>query len=505
MRTGRAAAGLVGVLAAGAAVGAGELAAAFFRPAASPIVAVGNRLIDLTPESVRRWAIRDFGGNDKLVLLSGIYLAIAVLAIVVGILAGYRRLFGVLGLAVFGAVGCYCALTAKAHRGSDVVPAVVATVVGIAVLVRLTRLGDETHGEQPPTAAGSCCSAPRPRGWPSSPVSADGSCRPAGQTSRRPAPRCGCPRRGSVAPVLATGTDLGKSGVPFVTPASDFYRVDIALTVPQLDPAAWKLRVHGMVDHELTLTYDDVLARPLIERYLTLNCVSNEVGGNLISNGRFLGAPLADILREAGVSPEADQLVASGADGITIGTPTAVVMDGRDAMLAVGLDGAPLPTAHGFPVRMIVPGLFGYVSACKWIVSLEATTFDAVEAYWVQGGWAREGPVRLASRIDRPTASHAVRVGEMVTVAGVAWDQHVGVSKVQVQVDDGAWQDARLAPVPSIDTWRQWVYPWTVERPGKHTLQVRAFDAAGRGQDETRRDPFPSGATGLHRITVRAT
>ncbi len=505
MRTGRAAAGLVGVLAAGAAVGAGELAAAFFRPAASPIVAVGNRLIDLTPESVRRWAIRDFGGNDKLVLLSGIYLAIAVLAIVVGILAGYRRLFGVLGLAVFGAVGCYCALTAKAHRGSDVVPAVVATVVGIAVLVRLTRLGDETHGESASdrrrflllsaTTAGLALVA----GFGGRFLQA----RRADVSKARAAVRLPAP--GSVAPVLATGTDLGKSGVPFVTPASDFYRVDIALTVPQLDPAAWKLRVHGMVDHELTLTYDDVLARPLIEGYLTLNCVSNEVGGNLISNGRFLGAPLADILREAGVSPEADQLVASGADGITIGTPTAVVMDGRDAMLAVGLDGAPLPTAHGFPVRMIVPGLFGYVSACKWIVSLEATTFDAVEAYWVQGGWAREGPVRLASRIDRPTASHAVRVGEMVTVAGVAWDQHVGVSKVQVQVDDGAWQDARLAPVPSIDTWRQWVYPWTVERPGKHTLQVRAFDAAGRGQDETRRDPFPSGATGLHRITVRAT
>jgi hypothetical protein len=181
-----------------------------------------------------------------------------------------------------------------------------------------------------------------------------------------------------------------------------------------------------------------------------------------------------------------------------------VVMDGRDAMLAVGMNGQPLPVAHGFPVRMVVPGLYGYVSACKWIVDLEATTFAEARAYWVQGGWAAQGPVKLAARIDRPSRSQTVAVGSQVAVAGIAWDQHVGISKVQVQVDDGPWQQAMLAPVPSTDTWRQWVLLWTPVTAGPHRLRVRAFDATGRAQDATNADPFPSGATGLHTVTVRA-
>ena len=190
---------------------------------------------------------------------------------------------------------------------------------------------------------------------------------------------------------------------------------------------------------------------------MTLTCVSNEVGGDLISNALFRGVLLADLLREAGIDPSADQLLATSSDGMTIGSPTAVVMDGRDSMLAVGMNGEPLPVEHGFPVRMVVPGLYGYVSACKWIVDLEATTFAAARAYWVQGGWAALGPVKLASRIDRPTRSQTVAVGSQLAVAGIAWDQHVGVSKVEVQVDDDPWQQAMLAPVPSTDTWRQWV------------------------------------------------
>src|SRR6202000_669048 len=227
------------------------------------------------------------------------------------------------------------------------------------------------------------------------------------------------------------GTDLGKSGVPFVTPNGDFYRIDTALSVPQIDPTKWKLRIHGQVDHEMTLTYDDILARPLIERWITLACVSNEVGGNLISNARFLGAPLADILREAGVHPGAGQLVSTSSDGMTIGTPTAVVMDGRDAMLAVGLNGDPLPVEHGFPVRMVVPGLYGYVSACKWIVDIEATTFSSFDAYWVARGWVQETRIVVSSRINTPKPSAQLPLGQPVTVAGVAWDQHVGVAKVE--------------------------------------------------------------------------
>jgi hypothetical protein len=274
--------------------------------------------------------------------------------------------------------------------------------------------------------------------------------------------------------------------------------------VPQLDPARWQLRIHGLVDHELTINYQQLLARPLIERWITMTCVSNEVGGDLISTALFRGARLADLLAEAGLQPGADQLLATSADGMTIGSPTSVVMDGRDAMLAVGMNGEPLPVVHGFPVRMVVPGLYGYVSACKWIVDLRATRFDDAAAYWVQQGWAAQGPIRLASRIDRPRSGASVAVGSTVAIAGVAWEQHVGVAKVEVRVDSGPWTAARLATVPSADTWRQWVLPWMVPSAGAHTIRVRATDAQGRLQDATPRDPFPAGATGLHSVVVRA-
>jgi DMSO/TMAO reductase YedYZ molybdopterin-dependent catalytic subunit len=301
---------------------------------------------------------------------------------------------------------------------------------------------------------------------------------------------------------LASGTDLGKGAVPFVTPNAKFYRVDTALAVPEVDPKTWTLQVHGRVDREVPLTYAQLVARPLIERWITLCCVSNEVGGDLISNARFLGARLADVLREAGIHADADQLVATSADGMTIGTSTAAVLDGRDAMLAIGMNGQPLPLNHGFPVRMIVPGLYGYVSACKWIVDLEATTFADTDAYWVARGYAAHPPIVLSSRIDTPKSTARLPVGQSIAVAGIAWDQHVGVSAVQVRIDDGAWQEARLAPVPSIDTWRQWVFPWSVPSPGTHRIAVRAVSADGTKQDEIARDSYPAGATGLHQITV---
>jgi DMSO/TMAO reductase YedYZ molybdopterin-dependent catalytic subunit len=309
----------------------------------------------------------------------------------------------------------------------------------------------------------------------------------------------------SPAPALAIGTDLGKGAVPFSTPLDAFYRIDTALAVPQLNPATWQLNIHGLVDKPMSLSYADLLARPLIERWITLACVSRTVDGDaadLIGNARFLGAPLADILREAGVHPGADQLVSRSSDGMTIGTPTAVVMDGRDAMLAVGMDGAPLPVEHGFPVRMVVPGLYGYVSACKWIVDIDVTTFAAYSAYWVQGGWNQQGPIEVSSRIDTPHSSAQLQLGTSVNVAGVAWCQHVGVNLVEVQVDAGPWERARLAPVPSIDTWGQWVYPWTPPAPGLHTLRVRATDRKGGVQSGTRADPYPGAASGYHTISV---
>jgi DMSO/TMAO reductase YedYZ molybdopterin-dependent catalytic subunit len=501
---------LVGVLAAFVALGAGEFAAAFVRPAAAPIIAVGNRVITLTPESTKRSAIQSFGTDDKTVLLLTLFAAVAVFGAVVGTFALSNVWYGLAGVVAFGAFGVYCSLTQNAAHGTDAIPSIVATVVGAAalwVLMRLlgpepgqsARAGSDRRGFLIGTAATAGLAA----------ISGFGGraairARFDVATQRK---AVALPTPTSSAPAIARGTDLGKSGVAFVTSADRFYKIDTTLEPPQVDPNDWSLRIHGMVDHEITLSYSDLLARPLVERWITLCCVSNEVGGNLISNARWLGVRLADVLRAAGVHDGADQLLMTSVEGMTIGAPTKVVMDGRDALIAVGMNGEPLPVAHGFPARIVVPGLYGYVSACKWVTDIEATTFSARQAYWVQGGWtsgAQQDYIKLESRIDTPRPSDTVRAGTAVAIAGVAWDQHVGVSKVEVQVGSGPWQAARLAGVPSTDTWRQWVLPWTPPRAGVYTLRVRATDATGRTQTGQRQAVYPSGATGWHQITVRA-
>jgi len=282
--------------------------------------------------------------------------------------------------------------------------------------------------------------------------------------------------------------------------SQELYRVDTALSVPRIDVGTWVLRIHGMVDRELTLSFEDLLARPLIERDITLNCVSNEVGGPYIGTGRWLGVPLAPLLAEVGVDPAADQIVARSAEGMTIGTPLATALDGRDTMLCVGLNGEPLALEHGFPVRMLTPGLYGYAGACKWVTELELTTFDAFGAYGVSRGWAARGPVKTASRIDKPQPFAQLEAGP-VTVAGVAWAQGRGIRTVEVRVDDRPWRKAELLPVPSSDTWVQWRYRWDAT-PGPHSLAVRATDGTGAVQTEERATPFPDGATGWHTITA---
>jgi DMSO/TMAO reductase YedYZ molybdopterin-dependent catalytic subunit len=499
---------LVGLLSAAVAVGVGELVAAFFRPAAVPVIAVGNRIILLTPESAKRATINSVGGDDKLLLIGSIYLLLAVLGAAVGALAMRNLYAGLAGVAVIGAFGVYCALTAHAGRGSDAVPTVVGAIASAAVLAGLVR------------AAGGPTKAEVVEGVPNRRLFLLGSLATAalaavagfgGRAAQDSRFNVAAARRritlpqavGGDEPAAGAAFDLRRSGIPWATPNSDFYRVDTALVVPQIDPGSWRLRVYGMVEREITLTYAQLLARPLVERWITLCCVSNEVGGQLIGNARFLGARLADVLREAGIAPDADELLLTSYDGMTIGAPRAVVMDGRDSLLAVGMNGETLPVAHGFPVRTVVPGLYGYVSACKWIVDIEATTFARSAAYWVTQGYAAAPPIVLESRIDTPRPHATLRLGSRLAVAGVAWDQHVGVSKVEVQVDDGAWQAARLASVPSTDTWRQWVLPWTPQRSGEHRLRVRAIDSRGTPQVAQSRPPYPAGATGLHTITVR--
>jgi len=304
------------------------------------------------------------------------------------------------------------------------------------------------------------------------------------------------PRAAVPAPPLPAGVNLSVPGLsPFITPNSQFYRIDTALIVPQVDPANWQLRIHGMVARPITITFDELLRRPLIEDYITLCCVSNPVGGPYVSNAKWLGASYGTLIRAAGPLRGADQLLCTSTDGFTVGTPLAVVLDGhRDSLIAVAMNGAALPTEHGFPARLVVPGLYGYVSACKWVVDIEVTTFAAAQAYWVPRGWSQLGPIKTESRIDVPAGGSSVKEGR-VAVAGVAWAQHKGIDAVEVRVDRGPWHQATLAAVPGIDTWRQWTWPWDASK-GTHLIEARATDKTGYTQTAAVADVAPNGATG---------
>jgi DMSO/TMAO reductase YedYZ molybdopterin-dependent catalytic subunit len=494
-----------GVLASLTALAAAELVAAFVRPESSPVVAVGSNVVDLTPTWLREWAVGTFGTNDKPVLIASVLTVLLLLAVVTGAVAVQHRTVGVVGVCLLGAVGALAAATRPEAERLDAAPSVVGAVVGSMALLRLLRPVPVVRGGgtgptvEPPAvadqrrrqllvtglavAAGSLAAGTLGRLL---------TARRTSVTSSRAAVRL--PAATSTQPAVA-GSDLAIPGLgPFRTPNDDFYRIDTSLVVPQVPAEHWRLRVHGMVDRELELTFRQLLARDLVERDITLTCVSNEVGGYLAGNARWLGAPLAALLQEAGVHPDADMLLSRSSDGFTIGTPTAAVTDGRDALLAVAMNGEPLPAEHGFPVRMVVPGLYGYVSATKWLVDLELTRFDQETPYWVQRGWVPRAPILTMSRIDVPRPYARVRAGT-VAVAGVAWAQHRGIDKVDVRVDGGRWATARLAAVPSTDTWRQWVWEWDAT-PGGHLLEVRATDSTGAVQPERRTDPFPRGATG---------
>jgi len=292
---------------------------------------------------------------------------------------------------------------------------------------------------------------------------------------------------------------------PFVTANADFYRVDTAYAVPALTTDTWQLRIHGAVDREITLTFDDLLAMPAVERMITLTCVSNEVGSKLAGNARWQGVRLADLLEMAGPQGGSDCVLSTSADGFTVTTPLAALTDGRDALLAYAMNGEPLPVEHGFPVRMVVPGLYGYVSATKWVVDLEITRFADVTAYWTQRGWSPQAPIKTASRIDVPAGFARLTPGT-VAVAGMAWAQHRGIRGVQVQIDDGPWQDATLSGELTTDIWRQWSFPWAATDPGIHTIRCRAVDADGMVQTDQVQGVMPDGSTGLdsRQVTVTA-
>jgi DMSO/TMAO reductase YedYZ molybdopterin-dependent catalytic subunit len=303
------------------------------------------------------------------------------------------------------------------------------------------------------------------------------------------------------APALPAGVSVGIRGVaPFLTPNDEFYRIDTALITPLLRAEDWQLRIHGMVEREVTVTYAELLKSALVERDVTLMCVSNEVGGDLTGNARWLGLPIGPLLTRAGPKRDADMVLSKSSDGFTAGTPLAVLTDGRDALLAIGMNGEPLPVEHGFPVRMVVPGLYGYVSATKWVVDLEVTRFDQAEGYWTPRGWSALGPVKTESRFDVPKDLDRVKAGTVV-LAGIAWAQHRGITRVEIRVDDGPWQQATLGAEASVDTWRQWYFRWNAGA-GRHRLQVRATDRSGEPQTSVSAPPAPDGASGYHTIDV---
>jgi DMSO/TMAO reductase YedYZ molybdopterin-dependent catalytic subunit len=504
---------VMGAVTAAVAIGVAQLIAAFIDPETSPVITVGQSAIDLTPAWLKDYAIRTFGSNDKKVLLLGIGAVLLVAALVIGAIAVRRPDVGGIALAVFGLVGLVATLTRPDAGPVDAIPTLAGLGAGAATFVILRRAllpDDPAHGatdaSEPDRGAGAIDR--RKFFWTAAGAAAVAlvaggvgrmiSRRTAADESRA-AVTIPKPRSIATAP---SGADLDVNGLsPFITPNDRFYRVDTALLVPSVMAEEWELRIHGMVDHETTITYADLLDRPLIERDITLACVSNQVGGSYIGNARWIGAPLKPLLEEVGVHPGADQIVTTSVDGFTVGTPISVTMDGRDAMLAVAMNGEPLPIAHGFPVRMIVPGLYGYVSATKWIVDMELSTFAAFDPYWVQRGWAEQAPIKTESRIDTPRSFAHVTAGT-VPIAGVAWAQHRGIDRVEVQVDDGAWMQAELSAQDTVDTWRQWVVRWNAT-PGEHRVRVRATDGDGVTQTETRAEPFPDGATGLHEIVVQ--
>jgi DMSO/TMAO reductase YedYZ molybdopterin-dependent catalytic subunit len=559
---------LVGLLAAAVALGVAELMAGLTGTAGEPVIAVGGAAIDLTPVPVKDFAIQHFGSHDKAVLLTGIYVVLALFAMVTGILARRRIGYGVAGLGVFAALGVAAVLTRPVSRPVDVMPTLVGVAAGALVMVLLVRAASAPAGRPgsvisatgPVVVLSAATTQPgaAPSDGPGSgtgdragPGGADpGGADPGGADPGGAGPGGGSPgpapgrrrflltaagaaalavggagagqallsrfnvsaaRSGVTLPAPAVtgprppgGAQLAVPGIsPFTTPDGDFYRVDTALSLPQVPPEQWHLRVHGMVERELDVTFDQLLKRPLTEADITLACVSNQVGGPYVGNARWLGASLAALLREARVKRGADQILSTSADGWTCGTPIQTVMDGRNALLAVAMNGQPLPVAHGFPARMMVPGLYGYVSATKWVVDLEITTFAAAKSYWVQRGYSTRAPIKTESRIDVPRPLAQVKAGR-TAVAGVAWAPHRGIDAVQVRADDGPWNQARLAPVPGIDTWRQWVWEWDAPR-GLHTLQVRATDGTHATQPSRRVPIFPNGATGWDTVTVTVT
>jgi DMSO/TMAO reductase YedYZ molybdopterin-dependent catalytic subunit len=507
--------GLAGLLTGAVALGVAELTAAVTGPNGAPVIAVGETAINLTPVPVKEFAIAHFGTHDKAALVTGIVVMLAAFAVLIGVLAVRRLAYGLAALAVFAAVGVAAAVSQGG--GLNVVPTLAGTAVAAVTLVLMVRA---IRGTARPETAGpvegtGLAVGPGGKGLERRRFLIVGAGAAAlgvaacglgnallgrfSVASSRAAVRL--PGPAIPAPAVPADTDLRIPGLtPFMTSNASFYRVDTDLVLPQVSPETWTLTIDGMVARPVELTFAELLKMPLTEADITLVCVSNQVGGTYNGNATWLGVPLAGLLRRAGVRAGADQVLSAATDGMTISTPVATIMNGRNALLAVGMNGQPLPIAHGFPARMIVPGLYGYVSATKWVTKLTLTTFERQKAYWTQRGYSAQAPIKTESRIDVPKPLSQVKAGR-ITVAGVAWAPAKGIAKVEVSADNGPWQKATLAASGGIETWRQWMWGWDA-RPGLHNLRVRATDNSGATQTPLRAYPVPNGASGWESVVV---
>ena len=519
----------IGLLSTFAGLAAAELIVGLIRGANSPVVPVGQEVIDVVPPAVKDWAIDWFGTADKAVLIIGTIFSLAVIGSIVGTLAvkGSRGAAYVV-TSVVGLIGVWAVTMRPAPTFGKMLPAIVGTLASLAVVwwlsprdigVAAGRSSEELDVEPlDPTVA----TTPAPS--PIAPVGRRNFLQGAGTVGALGLIVGGIGRvaarrfaiddeRDSIALPTANDTVLDESFAdpmgfdideltPFVVPNSDFYRIDTALVVPQVPKDSWRLKIHGMVDNEMELTFADLLERDTVERYVTLSCVSNEVGGGLVGNALWQGVLIRDILDEAGIQEGATQVVSRSIDGWNCGTPTSAIMDGRDSMFAIAMNGEPLPAEHGYPVRMVVPGLYGYVSATKWVTEIELTRWEDFDGYWVPRGWSKEGPVKTMARIDRPRNRRSYESGAdgVVDIAGLAWAVHRGISRVEISIDDGEWVECELGDVPSDDTWRQWRYRWTDAAPGEHTVRARAYDGDGVPQPEEPKPVAPDGAQGYHRV-----
>lgn len=500
-----------GLIAAWCLVAVAEPLALAFSAASAPFVAVGEAFIDLIPPGLKDVVVDLFGTYDKPVLFGAMALVYSAAALGIGLLGRRSRALAGSLLAVLGLGAALAVLSRSPTTVLDVVPTAVGTAIGVGVLILLLRLAVDV----PPGEAeddGLVIDARRRRFLVAAVTTgalavavgvlgrAAAGARAAAEAARTlfavPAPVV-------PAPPIPAAAQVDLAGMPpFLTPAADFYRIDTALAVPRIDARTWSLRVTGLVEHELQIGIDELLAEPMTEAHVTLTCVSNPVGGDLAGNATWTGVPVRTLLERAGVRAGADMVLSRSVDGFTASTPLEALTDERAALLAVGMNGRPLPLEHGYPVRMVVPGLYGYVSATKWLEELRVTRFADETAYWTDRGWSERGPIKIASRIDVPRPSARVGAGT-VELGGTAWAQQRGIARVEVRIDDGPWQDAQLGASAGDDCWRQWSFTWEGARSGEHRATVRATGGDGEEQTPDRADPVPDGASGWHSITFR--